>query len=243
MTVFLTSSPTGALDGSYVVDGLDERNGFVSRLREVWPQDARCLMITAFPDDIPASEEMTAFFASAVKKAGLSEECFELWDCRTQVPAAEELQLYDVIFLGGGHVPTQNAFFARLGLREKLIGYKGIIIGISAGSMNCADSVYAQPELPGEALDPAYSRYLPGLALTDINVLPHYQMVKDYMRDGMRLFADITCPDCEGRKAVALPDGSYILIRGEKTEVFGEAYRVLPYGMELLCREGESAAL
>ena len=67
---------------------------------------------------------------------------------------------YDVIFLGGGHVPTQNAFFHRIGLREKIRNFDGIVIGISAGSMNSADVVYAQPELPGEAADESYQRFL-----------------------------------------------------------------------------------
>jgi len=31
--------------------------------------------------------------------------------------------------------------------------------------MNCADTVYAQPEEPGEAVDPDYQRFIPGLGL------------------------------------------------------------------------------
>ena len=30
----------------------------------------------------------------------------------------------DVIILTGGHVPTQNAFFNKIGLKEKLKGYR-----------------------------------------------------------------------------------------------------------------------
>ena len=53
---------------------------------------------------------------------------------------------YDVILLGGGHVPTQNKFFKEIRLREKIKDFDGIIIAISAGSMNSADIVYCQPE-------------------------------------------------------------------------------------------------
>ncbi len=58
----------------------------------------------------------------------------------------------DVILLGGGHVPTQNAFMERIGLKERLRKYEGLIIGWSAGSMNCAEIVYAAPKLEGEAI-------------------------------------------------------------------------------------------
>ena len=40
-----------------------------------------------------------------------------------------------------------------------------MIFGISAGSMNSAEEVYAQPELEGESLDPNYVRFIPGLGL------------------------------------------------------------------------------
>lgn len=33
--------------------------------------------------------------------------------------------------------------------------------------MNCADTVYAQPEEPGEAVDPDYQRFIPGLGADD----------------------------------------------------------------------------
>lgn len=37
--------------------------------------------------------------------------------------------------------------------------YQGVILGISAGSMNSADVVYAQPEEEGEGIDPEYEKY------------------------------------------------------------------------------------
>ena len=163
MILFLTSSPTGPLDGSRLVDGLDEKNRFVENLKKYWKQNARCLMVAASPEAYAANDEMTAFFKKAVEKSGLSVSDFELWDDRTEDMSKEILHSYDVIFLGGGHVPTQNRFFKKIGLREKMQSYDGIVIGISAGTMNSADTVYAQPELPGEATDPSYVRYLQGL--------------------------------------------------------------------------------
>ena len=226
MILFLTSSPTGPLDGSRPVEGLDQMNGFREAVARRWPDKARRLMITAFPEDDAANDEMRGFFERALRLSGLDVFSFDLWDRRTPVLSREEVRRYQVILLGGGHVPTQNAFFRRIGLREKIQDFPGIVIGISAGSMNAADVVYAQPEEPGESVDPAYQRFLPGLGLTKTQILPHYQMVKDRMLDGRRLFEDITYPDSWGRSFLALCDGSYLLCEEGQETVFGEAYRI-----------------
>lgn len=226
MIVFLTSSPSGPLDGSRRVPDLDHMNQFVENLKKYWKENSRCLMVAAAPDEYAGNNEMIAFFARVSSEAGLSHSTFEIWDRRRTVLSKEEVESYDVIWLGGGHVPTQNVFLKEIGLREKLKDFKGIIIGISAGTMNSADIVYAQPELPGEAIDPNYQRFITGLGLTKTQILPHYQMVKDYYKDGMRLFEDITYGNSYGNNFLALPDGSYLLIADGMETVWGEAYRI-----------------
>jgi len=228
MVLFMTSSPTGDLDGKYQSIGYDCRNGFCDDLKSYWKNNSRVLMITATPLDYSGNEEMVHFFYQATIYSGLSVECFNLLDDRNYDISKEELLGYDVIILGGGHVPTQNAFFHKIGLREKIEGFDGIILAISAGSMNCANIVYAQPELPGEAIDSEYVRYLEGLNLTSINVLPHYQIVKDHYLDDMHLFEEITCKDSDNKMFIALVDGSYIKKTEKGTIVKGEAYKLYP---------------
>lgn len=239
MAVFLTSSPTGPLDRSRLVDGLDRKNYFVENLRKYWKDDSRCLMIAASPNAYEMNEEMAGFFCGALKKSGFSPAVFDLWDARTQEASEEVLHSYDVIFLGGGHVPTQNDFFGKISLREHIQNFKGIIIGISAGTMNSAETVYAQPELPGESADPAYERYLQGLGLTKTMILPHYQMVKDHELDGRRLMEDITYGDSYGKHFLALPDGSYLLIADGEETIWGEAYQITDGVLEKICEDGE----
>lgn len=240
MRVFLTSSPTGPLDGSRPVRGLDDWNHFIERLRDGWPDPARCLMITAFPDDIPASEQMTGFFRQAVEGSGLRTACFDLWDCRTLRSEVRSLCSYDVIFLGGGHVPTQNRFFERLQLREAMEGFTGTVIGISAGSMNSADLVYCQPEEPGEARNPAFVRWLRGLNLTATEILPHYQMVKDRILDGLSLYREITAEDNRGHRFLLLEDGSYLLCENGTETVYGDAWCMVDGEIRRICVRDQS---
>lgn len=239
MIVFLTSSPTGPLDGSRRVNGLDEKNSFARHLKKYWRADSRCLMIAASPSSYERNDEMTAFFRDAVQKAGLSVSAFDLWDDRTEEYSREKLRGYDAVFLGGGHVPTQHEFFERLRLRELMKGYEGIVIGISAGTMNSADIVYAQPELSGEAVDPEYVRFFKGLSLTKTMILPHFQMTRNQLLDGERLIEDITCRDSLGRVFLALPDGSYLLSDNQTETVWGEAYQISEGEIRQICRDEE----
>ena len=238
-TIFLTSSPFGPLDNSRTVEGFDSMNRLPENLSRFWKKNARCLVISAFPSDIPACINMRDSMEQSIHVNFPDIACLDIWDDRTEDFSAQTLASYDVVFLGGGHVPTENAFFEKIGLRENIQKYNGLVIGISAGTMNAAEVVYAQPELDGEAVDPEYRRFIKGLGLTKINILPHYQMTGNFMLDGMRLFEDITYGDSCGRRFLVLPDGSYYTsVEGQGT-VWGEAYEIADGKMRLICRDGE----
>ena len=44
MIVFLTSSPSGSLDDSHIVYGLDKMNHFVDNLRKYWRDGAKVFL-------------------------------------------------------------------------------------------------------------------------------------------------------------------------------------------------------
>lgn len=238
MIVFLTSSPTRELTTEYPYPCLDERNGFVVQLRALW-KGGRCLMIAAYPASHAQNDEMTDYYRAAVENSGFGVECFDLWDDRAPFFSQEEVQSYDAIFLAGGHIATQNRWFHHIGLKEKLMGYEGLIIGTSAGSMNSVREVYAWPEEPGEPAIPMEELFLPGLGLGRTLILPHHQKMKDAVVDGRHLMEDVTCSHSFGRKFYAVPDGSYVLVRGEREILFGEALLVSEGRITPFSREGE----
>ena len=221
MTCFLTSSP-------FLPDrnGLDPANGFVEELLKAVPSPCRGLFISSDPADHPFTDGFADMMNAALAGSGISFCQYHILDDRSEAKAAELVADSDLIILAGGHVPTQNAFFEKIGLRNIMSTYNGAVIGISAGTMNSADTVYAQPELEGEAVDPNYKRFLSGLGLTKVMVLPHYQAIKDSVLDGMRVFDDISYGDSYGRKFYALPDGSWIFVHDGATELRGEAYLI-----------------
>ncbi len=194
-------------------------------MREALPQNPKCLFICSHPDSAYLTDKYAADMDEAFSGAGLPFGSLQVLDSRTDARAAEMIAQSDLIILAGGHVPTQNAYFTQIGLRELLKNYHGVIMGVSAGSMNAADDVYVQPEMEGES-SPDFPRWAKGLGITQVNILPHYQQIKDWYLDGKRLFEDITYADSHGHAFYALVDGSYLYIADGTEQLFGEAYRI-----------------
>lgn len=235
MIVFITSSP--------YIDGADRailnpQNEFIDRLRAVLPPNPRALFVCSNPEDHDATCRFAAETAGAFCEAGIAFCSYHVLDGETAEDAAWLVADSDIVILSGGHVPTQNAFFQDIRLADYFQDYGGVVLGISAGSMNLADMVYVQPEEEGES-DPEFERFAPGLDLTDINILPHYQKVKDNILDGLRLYEDITYADSMGCCFFALPDGSYIYQDEDGQLLCGEAYRIQDGILEHLTEDGE----
>ena len=241
MMLYLTSHIGGSIRiGTQRIPApLMTDNGLTDSLKAHWPDAARVLVMSSAPEDDVRNDMILGCFAEAFPMSGLKIKCMHSCDARSE-SLAQQLRDYDVIILSGGHVPTQNAFFEKIRLKEWLCGYRGIVIGISAGTMNSAEVVYAQPELPGETSDLNYRRFIPGLGLTRTMVLPHWQALRGETLDGLRICEDLTLPDSIGRTFYALCDGSYILSQDGVETLHGEAYRIHDGEIEQICKNGQS---
>ncbi len=244
MNIILTSS----LGGSYKVNGKRvpsvflTGNGLLDKLKELWVENSKVMIICASPNDYEKNDSICACLRESFPMSGLNISYIEKCDDRNE-KLIEKLSEMDVILLAGGHVPTQNIFMKKIGLKEKLIDFNGLLIAWSAGSMNCASNVYASPELEGEAIDKSFSRWIPGLGLTETNIFPHYQLLKNDYLDGLRIIEDITYPDSYTHEILAMNDGSYITIENGVEILHGEAYLIKNGNIEMICRDGEVIVL
>lgn len=178
-------------------------------------------------------------FREMFEQADLAFDHYEVLDRRTQKFAPRMLRESNFIILCGGHVPTQNRFFKEINLAAKLKKFDGVMMTISAGSMNCADVVYAAPELDGETTDPNYLRFLTGLGLTTINILPHYQVYRNEWLDGQRM-EQMFMTDSYARPVYLLPDGTWLKINHLHAILHGEAW-LMRYGVKtLICQNNET---
>lgn len=241
---FLTSALGGfvKVEGRRVPAKLLGANGLLDMIRASWKADARVMFISGAPDDDVVNDGVMNIFREAFRLSGLSVSEILMCDRRSK-EVIERLGETDVLVLAGGHVPTQNAFMKEIGLRERLARFDGLLIAWSAGSMNCADTVYAGPELPGEAIDPTFQRWIGGLGLTETNIFPHFEALRDDMLDGMRLIEDITFSDSMEHEIIALNNGSFIVIEDGVETLYGEAYSIINRVLRQICSHGESIVL
>jgi len=243
MIVYLTSHIGGSYkkNGLRVATQLSTENGFLDSLQKHWKDNSKVLIISADANDIERNDSIRNIFAASFPMSGLPISQMHICDNRNE-KLLNEITHYDVIILAGGHVPTQNKFFKRIRLKENIKKFDGILIGISAGTMNSAEVVYAQPELEGESIDKEYERFLSGLGITEL-ILPHYQEIKNDILDGKRLFEDITYPDSFGREFYALEDGSYFIIENQTTTLFGTAYLIKDGDIKQICEKDKSICM
>ena len=232
--LFLTSLPGGysIRNGKFVTDGFFKTNEMVENLRKLWKENSKILFITASPNNPKFSNSIISIISQSFKIANLSFTSIDLCD---DYKYNQNLNEYQVIILGGGHVPTQNKFFEKIELSKRIKSFEGIIMGVSAGSMNSAEIVYAQPEMNGEAIDPNYNRFLNGLNLTKFQIIPHYHSIKNKRLDGLRIIEDISYDDSIGRCFYVLPNGSYIYQTTEEAYLYGEGYKIADKKMDKLC--------
>lgn len=236
-TLFLTSSPCGH-DGA-----IFEKNGFRDEILRQLNGEVRGLYVTSAPDDFHGSECASEGMCSALKACGVKITSWTLLDRRNIGQAHRLVRESDLIILGGGHVPTQHRFFLEMYLREALLVYEGVLITISAGSMNCADIVYSIPELPGEVRDPNYRRFFRGMGLTSIQILPHYYEWKDFVLDGMKIYNEVAAKDSMGKRFYIFPDGTYLYSMFGYEEIRGEAFLLENGIFRKICEDGQRVLL
>ena len=221
MTLILTGSPTRYGEDHFTTD-----NGLLATVQAALPAQPKVLLVSAAPDDRKFTDSVLDSMTACIRNSGISPASVVMLDRRNAGLARELVRGADWVVLCGGHVPTQNRFLHEIGLRELLRGFDGLVMGCSAGSMNCAERVYSHPELPGEAADPAYPRWLEGLGLTKLQIIPHYHQVRDMVLDGKRLFEDVIFPESWRHAFYTFPDGGYILSRDGLETLYGTAWEI-----------------
>lgn len=219
---------------------LNSLNGFVDKIHE-YVDDINCLYIPSDPYRKFLTNTISSHHKRAFKKSGFTVKSWDVFSLFQKNILKKLISNANIIILAGGHVPTQNKFFHDIKLKQYIKDYKGLVIGISAGSMNSATEVYAQPEKLGEVESEHYNRFLEGLAITDITVLPHYKDIKYERLDNQRIMEDVTLPDSYGRKFYAIEDGAYIVPNENK--IYGNCYVIKDGKIKKVCNTGQSVNL
>lgn len=246
LTLFITSR----LD-TYTKDDMDNKipkhfgneNHILDNLKKYIKNYKNLLLIASDPtntgeNDIRAKATFDSFALT------LPFQNYHLLDNRNIDKAKELIDSADLIILSGGHVPTQNKFFQQINLANILKNKNdGVILGISAGSMNMAEIVYCPPEEEGEAFDPKFSRFFAGLGLTNINIMPHRTYCYNTPVDNKDIYKEFLVPDSHKIEIIAIEDGSYILVDNNQSTLYGEGYSLHKGIEKKICENNKSMVL
>ncbi len=219
MTVLFTSNPALGISPQ-----INPANHFQEKLNQLLCSPVRLLFVASNPVTTEHNSQYAMLVQAFLGNAGVTLTGCDILDERSARNSAALIEQAGLIVLAGGHAPTQNAFFERIGLADSLRSFDGVVIGISAGSMNAAKNAFLTPDAEGEGSDPLFRYEHPGLGLADIHIIPHYERARTQVLDGKKVVEELILPYSQGKVLYGLPDGSWILSSGGENILFGEAW-------------------
>ncbi len=212
MVVYLTSN--------FIAPG-DNRSLFAD-LRKEWKEPAKVLYVPCNPKEKKENEQQKDTVLDVFKNAGLEVKELTMLGETGSGPVKDLVEDANVIYLAGGHAPSQLAFMKNVGLDKVISTFNGVVICSGAGSMNAAYNVYLMPDKTGEAADPNFVRFLDGLDLTNIQMIPHREDTLKRTLDGKNIIEDVVMPDSYGRRFYLVSDGSFFKVKNGKTTFKGK---------------------
>ena len=161
-------------------------------------------------------------FYNMFKSAGLSFEKSAVIDGRLTPSQAQTLvKKADVVWISGGDTIAEFNYIKKYGLDDILKAHQGVLIGMSAGTLNLAKKVIL-PVCKGHSEQSIYD----GLGLVDITVISHYDM---------GIIPEEILSLSEEYELYLMTDGSYILCTGEQKEFYGNILRIKNREVKTVC--------
>lgn len=203
----------------YMLSGNDKEKGFYNSIIEYFQKDIKNNSnITVIASSFDKYEKNDLFFNKTIKffnDININFKNTHLIDSRISKEEAKDLiETSDVVYIMGGDPYSGMQSINSYELKEVLRNFNGIIIGVSAGSMNMnANICYVDEDDEKTIIE--YT----GLELADFNIYPHLDFNNiDYLKEIFRV--------SKQQKTIALPNESFIRIENNIPEIIGEHYFV-----------------
>ena len=229
MAIFLTSRLNTHIKdeiGNKIAIPLDNENNFLANLKKYLKKTDRIVYVANNPDNFEENDVRIVAVFESFEKTGFNFKEKILLDGRNKHKAKEILSGADLVILSGGKCLCQLEFFREINLKELIIKYNLLTIGISAGTMNLCNVVANFPE---ETSDFGQPLWLDGLGFYNGIIIPHFDGDnKKYQIDDVELDVvnDYVLPLSINKEFVGIPNGSYILIDNKKINHYGKIYKI-----------------
>ncbi len=153
------------------------------------------------------------YFLKMFSECGIFFNKVQVIDSRmTKSQAQKVIVDSDVIWLAGGDTPTQYKYFVEYGLIQFLRKHKGVIIGMSAGSINMSKTAICTV-----AAKHAQQYIYEALGVVDFSVEPHFN--KDDISDELLAIS-------KDYPLYAICDDSAIFCTNGKIEYSGDVFLI-----------------
>lgn len=204
---------------NYLFSGISKEQGFNKVQKEYLKKDIKnnytiTFIATTF-DDYERNDLYYNNLIKHFKNIDITFSKTHLIDNRVSKDLSKDYILKsNIVFLMGGDTKKQIDSIKEYDLFETLKSKEGIILGVSAGSMNQSSRVVYKND---------YNNYViedyEGLGYIDINIYPHLDFNNiDYLKEVFEV-SNYT-------KTVALPNDSFIRIENNNIDFVGEYYTI-----------------
>ena len=193
-----------------------------ARLKAELPVRNSLVFVSAWPADHDRNDDDSAGMHGMFAERDMAFARFCVIDERTEPAEAQRLlREADCIFLMGGNATAQMQLMRDKGLPDVIRNSRGVILGVSAGSMNM-----------GKTTVDIWENLVPyeGLGLTDITMIGHFSY-EDTERLELMKAVSMERPVC------AMEDESAIFIKGGRADLAGAIHRIERGEIEPFSRE------
>lgn len=201
-------------------------NGFHGKIAEMFQQtipkrDKFAFVASEFEKMYEKTDKYFTFFLQAFEECGIHFNESYVVDGRMKIDEAQKaVEEADIIWLSGGMTLAQFGYFQKYGLDTIIKQHKGVVIGMSAGSINMAETSICTRTC-GHIEQKIYK----GLGCVDVSVEPHF--VRDKFTEEL--------VELSGKyKIYGLCDESVIVYENGKQHFYGEIYEMYNGKIELV---------
>ena len=230
MILFLTSRlNTRVMDenGNKTTIPIENVNGVLDNIKKYLSGTNRVVYVSNDPNNVIENEERIKNMMDSFSLSNLNFNEKILLDARNKKDAKNIILGANIVILSGGKILCQNKFFRSIRLKKILKHFNGIVIGMSAGTMNLCKTIYNFPE---ENADIKERRWVKGLGLYDKIIIPHFDGETNAYQiecEEVDVVNDYIFPASHKKEFLGIPNGSYILIDSNKNvSFFGEMYTI-----------------
>ena len=204
---------------NYLLSGIDKKIGFTNIHAKYLKEDIKDnSVITFIASTFNDKEKTSRYYAIMLewfKNINITFKESYLINYEVKIEEAKNMiNKSDVIFIMGGDTLEQIKNIKEYDIISNLKNREGITIGISAGSINMANSVALARDVDDNIPQHAFYK---GIGLVNINIEPHFDLNNEkHNKDIIEISKD--------NKIICLPDESFMRIKNNNVEIIGDYY-------------------